>query len=217
MTVLKEGWGLTAPKPVRVVIPATQMRHLRALAAERDGRRRYDRARSRWRQGLTDHATLKGMLGEQAFANYANAHLRLLTPLEVDAEDRPAGDGGIDFALFGVLIQVKTRTTLNPVLYRRATEDGRVLPINWHVLVSATYAPPPAPALPLGFLPEPFSGEQEVLLDGWTDRTAILDRSAFRDARIGRHKNLELTDACLEPMSDLVRHLENVRDARELP
>lgn len=216
--MLREGSGMVAPRPVKVTLSSAQLRYLRALADDRDRRRNYGARPDRYGRGLAPHATLKGLVGEQAFANYANDALGLLPPLMVDEEDRPGGDGGVDFNLFGILIQVKTRTIRDAVLYRRETGGGRVLPIRWHVLVSASFYPPPPRAGPLPSLsPDPFVGKQEVLLDGWLDRTAILDHSTAKGARVGSHRNLEFTDVYLEPMSDLLLHIQNVRDAGGMP
>ena len=93
-----------------VFIPADWQDTVNCFAARRHNKHRFDNshrvlATDYWRKGLT---------GEVAFG--------LTMGLTVDLADRPTGDGGIDFEVGSLKIDVKTTT--NPDL-------GLLLPITW--------------------------------------------------------------------------------------
>ncbi len=180
----------------------TELRWLRGLAVQREGRRGYQGSYTDWRRGIIKLPTLVGLVGEHALCLYLNKTLGLR--LEVDVTDRPLGDGGVDLRPLGIPTQVKTRTRRLDVLLRRVTEDGRLLPLAWEICVSATWE------MRDGYEPE------VVTLDGWSKVSQVLDVSEFKRGYRGDWWNLEMGDECLEPMSDMVENLLAVRELKEL-
>lgn len=200
----REGLGAVPPRPVEIYLPPAVIREMQQEALRRESARCYAGRSDLWGQGLIEHPTLRGLVGEWALiVGFINPRLGL--SLTVDMKDRPAGDGGCDVRVFRKIHQVKTRRRRGDVLIRRQTEGGRIVPIHWDNCISATWTP------------EVEGLENLITLDGWLARKWVLGSSEFKDARKGRHKNLEIADSKLQSMESLIEYLEVIRDYKDLP
>jgi hypothetical protein len=197
--MIREGQGKAPPAQIAVTIPHHRYIHLRDLALQREQQRRYSSSSRVWCRGLCQRPTFTGLIGEEAFSQFINAKLaKQGVRIAVDEQARANGDGGIDFTVLGVGIQLKTRQRREVVLVRRQDENGTLLPIVWQVLVSATWKD---------------AGDEEpnhtVFLDGWVSRKNLRVKGKFLPARRGDHMNLELPDEELDPMTRIVTYFQN--------
>lgn len=199
---LREGSGMVSPAPVTVELTPPELRWLKEVAVARERRRGYQLSYTTWKQGIISLPTFVGLVGEHALCLFLNRRLRL--SLSVNADDMPGGDGDVDLLVHRVALQVKTRTCRRDVLVRRCTDDGRLLPLNWHACVSATWERRPDE--------EPLT----VFLDGWVRKSALLEQGHYALGRAGPWRNLELADVQLESMNDLVASLRVNRDLQRL-
>lgn len=190
--MLIEGTGLIPPPVITERITRHDIESLRRAADAEESRRGYAHSHNGWRRGILANPTLVGKVGEFAFAQYMSRELKC--ELAVNNKDAPRGDGGIDFVIHGVRVQVKTRTRRTAVMIRRETEEGKILPIRWNVCVQCTYHEIDDPC--------------GVTLDGYTTKEAILD-SEFMKGRRGDWKNLEVPDELLLPVSRLLESIRN--------
>lgn len=199
--MMQEGKGEVAPTPIELKLWRQVIRHYENIANQREQKHRYKHDSRAWQRGLVKRPTLTGLIAEWGVATYLNHQLGLHPPLSVDEAFRHGGDGGIDFRVFGLPIQVKGRRQRGGLLIRRQTEDGRILALPWWVCVFVTW-------IDAGEGQEP---NLSLTLDGWVKRKTITN-APFVPARIGNHMNLELPEYKLEPMRNLVTLLENWRD-----
>jgi hypothetical protein len=185
-----------------VKLSRAEVEYFRPIAEAQESRRNYFRGASDFRRGLTDSPTLRGMIGEHTFCKWINGKFPELR-LEVDVSDKPRGDGGIDLMLFGVTIQVKTRSQhLRGVcLIRRQNDAGDIMPLPWHLMVSVTI---PREIAVGGFLP--------TTIDGFIFKDD-LPTDSLRDARRGNHMNLEVPDTALSSVGELFDYLEGRKNA----
>lgn len=194
----REGSPMTPPRSIEVYVPSGVLAEYQQAADRRREDRGYDSRSDQWGKGLVDDPIVCGLVGEYAAATVLNA-ANLGLSLTVDLIDRPTGDGGQDFNIVGKTVQVKTRFKRGLLLIRRETENGRLLPINWHVCIFCTWTP-----------------EQKNLatVDGWIHEEQV-GKLPFRPARKGKHMNLEGDDTWLESMISLYEYIEVCQRWRE--
>jgi hypothetical protein len=217
--VWKEGQGQVPPEPVTVTISPAETRYLESRAAEREQHRGYSGRPDRWGRGLVPNAVLAGFMGEYAFEKHMRQQPRPLPLTPLDPRPLPRGDGGVDFRLGTLTIQVKTRFRSGDVLLRRRDERGRVLPLRWNLCVCCTWLSASQrhpllssePRLPLfpALAPAPIIPTHRVAIAGWVQRRVLLQHFTLARARRGAHLNLEAGDEVLEPISSLLEHLRN--------
>lgn len=171
---------------------------LTEIARDREKRRRYSASENPWRRGIIQNPTLVGLVGEFALSLFLSNRLR--ERVEINTRDEPRGDGGVDLPVYGIPIQVKTRTNRNDILIRRETDNGFILPIRWEVCVSVTWT----------------EGDLVAMLDGWVRKSRMFEDADFVRGRRGSWMNLELGDEFLEPMGELPRYLKICKDMREM-
>lgn len=206
-----EGVGLKSPRAERVELDSYTMRQVAEEARRRESARRYAGGRSAWRRGLTKSPTLRGLVGEQALAAWLSK--RLGVSVYADMEDRRFGDGGVDFRLWGRLVQCKCRARrYGAMLIRRLDESGTLLPLGSDFYVQTTWEGrlverPQGNELPT------WTNPQVVTIDGYVTREVVAG-GAFRPARMGDHRNLEVPDCRLSPVRDLAILAATWRDGR---
>ena len=180
---------------------AGELKWLEDVAYKREQRRGYASSRDTWRHGIISNPTYVGCVGEHAAAKYLSQ--RLGVRIEIDTEDRPNGDGGVDIVVFGVRIQVKTRTRdVRPpmVLLKRADEQGKLIRMKWDYCAHATW--------------ERDENPYAVNLDGYLSKKEAEDYGAYCKGRRGDWKNLEYDFRRLHPIAELVDVLKINRDLK---
>jgi hypothetical protein len=204
-----EGDRRKRPGRIAVPIPECARRILMCQAAMQSAKNGHRSSESPWKGGiLTPPEWLDvpreevgpwvGMLGENAFKDYVNG--RLDGSLAVlDLNLRAGGDGGVDFTILGLSVQVKTRTKEDTVsLVRRADDSGQLLSMRSKVHVFCQYD---------------FEDRNRVMLLGWI-ATKVLEGYPLRPARVGKHLNIEVDDRDLLPMNRLIDQFLYLKESR---
>lgn len=194
--MLVEGRGLVAPAPVVIALDPGAIELIAQEARERIARRNYAGRSDLWGRGMISDAVFVGMVGERAFAKYATQRG---FPLAPDVAFRKRGDGGIDFTLEGLRVQMKTRrSTTKSNLIRRRDHRGRLRALSCQAYVFASYD----------------RAAQTVALLGWINVRHIADASVVRMGVGGQHENLSIDDRHLVPIARLFEDAAARRDIR---
>lgn len=199
-----EGRGWVAPVPVRIGIDRGERAACHRHARDRERHRGYGARTDQWGVGLLDSpvdSVVVGNVGELAFSHW----LHRATGVRVwpDWTLKAIGDRGLDFAVAGYRVQVKTaRKDYRELLVR--SDHLAVPPEDLpHFFVRCQY-PARRESVTGGlFGSERESGDWaacEVM--GFCSLAAVL-ASPLRPARRGDHTNYEVGAERLSPMGDL--------------
>lgn len=190
--MIVEGKGSVAPPRHEVFLPGWRLDELYDLAQRREEARGYARSSRRWRQGLTDNPTFRGLVGEEACALWLRESLGVA--LAIDERDRREGDGGRDLCLCERSLQVKCRRNYgDAVMVRRQDDARRVVPLEADYFVQATW--------PWGGACDPAA--VAVTIDGWLMRDDLTGGQLLH-ARCGDHLNLEVQNRDVRAADDLL-------------
>lgn len=199
-----EGKGMVAPGPIKYSITFAELRQLLLEAERRANFRRYGKARTTWKQGLTGmrefqglgmvrkdvSPILIGLAGEYVVIQHLNSRLRRAV-FELDVSLLPSGDKGIDLQDSHITLQVKTRQTANTNLIRRVNERRILVPLRAEAHVFCRW-----------------KGHHIVDLLGWQWTKTIRQLSRLQKSPRAPHFNLVVPDELLQPMSALVTEIE---------
>lgn len=191
--MLVEGKGFVAPAPQDERLSKGTLAALEMEAKRRSEYRRYAQRADRWGVGFDPNAILRGLAGEQAFAQFVNRRLR--TSLSVDCRLIRNGDGGRDFEAFGESIQVKCRgRRFGKNLIRVIDDKGRLRPMGFGVCCFALWQ-------------DNALSRSRVSLLGWVSADDARQYGRRVKSTRGDHHNIEISDEMLRPMSQLIERL----------
>ncbi len=186
-----EGRGHVKPAPKTVTMTGDELEILRAEGRMRANFRGYGKRNDAWGKGFMKTPTdpiFHGNVGESAFAKWMNHQLgaELFKP---DLQLKPGGDGGKDFDVCGMRIDVKANllpadSSFN--LLVRRVDNGRIIPLVSDIFVFVSTEKPTAPALL-----------------GWA-RREDMERFAKSPRQNATHWNIEIPRDALKPMNRLV-------------
>lgn len=201
-----EGAGLIPPTKTRVRLDDGDLAVARTLAKERSQYRRYNGRPDEWGRGLISTAVLVGFIGEIAFSKWVLRSVGV--HLAIDSSLRWAGDGGIDFSLYGYGIQVKTATAIYDELLIRCPDMADPA---WNIVVRVQW--PTRKEEPSGGLFEagPMRDKFNVDLCGWAWELNFRRHSKIEKAYRGDHMNYALYPERLQGMNDLAALLNAKR------
>lgn len=204
--MITEGKGRHAPSPeTRILSKADAMLCMNA-AMRISQFRNYRQSRNSWKRGLMGEfvtiplvGTIRGDVAPYFIGFTAEIALidllnrRTDAKLSFDDSLRSGGDGGADLTAFGLTIQIKGRQSDRPHakqrlnLVRHSTGDGRLVFPRASVLAFC----------------ETDIATLRVSLLGWM-YSVHAKKLPIVPARRGSHKNVEIPDAMLRPISALV-------------
>jgi hypothetical protein len=205
-----EGRGIVAPAPIVIKLRHDELLIIKERAVRQAMERDYRNRRDAWGTGLTgprrppnaqdlrddQYPGYVGLVGEYALCSYINP--RVGKPLvSLDLRPRRCGDYGIDVTANGLTIQIKTRQKQDqPNLVRATNWRGEFLPFTSKIHVFCLY----------------FREEMDrPRLLGWIWTREIAGRPLV-DARRGNHKNFEIPDQDLLPMTRLIQEIRRGKD-----
>lgn len=181
-----EGMGWIRPTPVRVTVNLEQGRQ---MADQRESYRSYRTRTENWGVGFIPNAVFVGMLGELAVADFLTHTMH--EPHEVDTTPQRLGDGGCDFQVNGIRIQVKTERAVGyyypNLLLRRYRDNGTICRFPWTCVIGCRYTP----------------DTNFVELLGYCSRQECLTHGELRPAKQGNHMNLEVPYTRFHSIRDL--------------
>lgn len=201
-----EGRGESAPGVVVIPLTDSDLMVIKERSVQQAMERDYRRRGDAWGQGLTGGLQVKnsrdlrpdeagpfiGMIGEYGVCSYLNRRLKI-DVAAMDFQRRQHGDGGVDLKIFGLTIQVKTRTkSFSVSLIKRAERSGLVVPLS-----ACAYA----------FCQYTREQQNVVQLLGWSWARSLLGYPLV-PARRGDHMNIEVPDVTLLPMTSLIDELK---------
>jgi hypothetical protein len=203
-----EGLGRIAPTSVAIHLESSEVRLLRDEARRRVAYRNYRGAgKTHWQNGAignAEEAVAVGMLGELAFAKWAERCLHLAT--SIDLAERPFGDGGLDYQVGRYRVQVKTaKADYDYVLVRESSLNCA----EWDLLVRCHYTPRSRRRCDTGIFGTNFGDDLETVeLRGWVRldhyRRHHVREPGKRDPQGAIHWwNARLEANELQPMQDL--------------
>jgi hypothetical protein len=187
--MMVEGKGWVRPRPVEVPLTGADVEYVRKVARERAEYRKYNLGRTAWKRGLIKNPIFTGTLAELAFAVWINTKVTRKQLAAINDGLHAKGDGGVDFTLFGVTIDVKGEAADRDIsMIRRVSDRKRIVPFPAKIYVIVTVVNPYKP-----------------LLRGWITRENLRNPKYAhrRPAKKGAHHNQELFKNRLEPMSRL--------------
>lgn len=205
-----EGRGNVVPRshPIPVEVPS-----LLAIIASVKDLNRYASRGDQWGRGLRGSLSLRGVgvigaterpivvgkVGEYAVVRYLSHRLDYAIQ-PVDFRKRETGDGGKDVVVFGMSLQVKTRQKSAAVsLVRRKSGGGFDYPLCGHAHIFCQWQ---------------CEHDDHCLfaeLLGWMPNREMRSYPLV-PARRGDHLNIEIPDAHLHPMSQLVVELKSKKE-----
>lgn len=206
---------MVRPAPVVVPVRGVERDELKSAADARDRFRGYAGMADFWKRGLIavrENPTFVGFMGELAFSKFLRD--RLGEVYDVDVTLRKNGDGGRDFFVRGVRVQMKTAfTAYDDLLVRRQLSTGELVDLEWDVCVRGAW-PCRVCDCRQRALSGLFSSTPDyspcrdcVALLGWTTREHLLSAGPPEPAKRGDHYNLCLRPHMFLPMSRLLDHL----------
>jgi hypothetical protein len=184
-----EGKGWVIPRAVPIALTDADIAYAKKVARERAEYRKYSLGRTAWKRGLIKNPIFIGTLAEIGFAIWVNTKVSRKQLAAINDGLHAKGDGGVDFTLFGVTIDVKGEAAERDIcMIRRITDRKRVMPFPAKVYVIVTVADIHKP-----------------LLRGWITRENLRnpEYARRRPAKKGAHHNQEFFKNRLEPMSRL--------------
>lgn len=197
-----EGKGIVAPQRVSCKITMGMLAHLHEVAKRRDAYRKYGERTDIWGQGLRPSQyipslgwvkqsvvpILYGLIGEVCVSNYVNALIGA-TICQPDLSDRAEGDGGEDFQICGVIIDVKLKGTRDGQnLVRRTDEYKKILPLKADIFVFCLW--------------NPRVSTLNAYLLGWAEKVVVED-CFVSPSNVAGHLNFVVDNNKLNQMSDL--------------
>lgn len=182
-----EGVGFKVPAPKRVRIPSDAIAICRVEGRRRACFRGYTSGRTPWQRGHTRDPVGTGLLGEYAVGEFLDEPM--------DTKLYANGDGGHDFVVNGVTMDVKTARYHGGSALNRRVDEKTLRPLKADVYIFCTWN----------------EGRKEIFIRGWATRQQISEWGSFRPgrARGSTHWNVELEPKFFEPMSRLRTHLAN--------
>jgi hypothetical protein len=171
------------------VLSGGELEALRSAAARI--REKFRGSSDRWVGGLNPFGILRGLCAEQALADFVNAFCGAEV-LRVNLALTSGGDGGKDFRVGQVSIQVKARRR-GDSLVRRIDRNKNLVPLSAGYYVFAEVYEFGRPEL-LGYL-----RQKELLLRGVRIPSSVAE-----------HHNLKVPDERLEPIQRLAVFLREV-------
>jgi hypothetical protein len=207
-----EGKGEVAPATVIEQLKWSDLQLFKDFALEVAKRRGYANGHTPWKRGLTAGITLGnsfsipphaagafvGKVGECALVYLINRRIGKERPVAfLNLDILPNGDGGKDVEVYGRQIEVKTRRGhFKSSLIRRLTSTGKLLHLTAHYYCFCEYN---------------LDAPRDVKLLGWVKNRFT---AALRPvpAKRGDHRNIEVADPVLLPMSRLILELKSFRE-----
>jgi hypothetical protein len=205
-----EGRGIVAPASIVIKLGHDELLIINERAASQALERDYKNRRDSWGTGLTgprrpsnaldlrddQYPGFVGLVGEYALCSYINRKIGK-TLVSLDLKTHQYGDRGVDVTANGLTIQIKTRQNrYQPNLIRVTNGRGESIPFNSQIYAFCLYLREEA---------------DKPRLLGWTWTREIVGRPIV-DARRGNHKNIEIPDRDLKPMTRLIQEIRRGKD-----
>jgi hypothetical protein len=192
--MIKEGIGRQSPAPIVMKISPSDLLYLHNKSDLRTKYRQYAQRADRWGNGLVKNPGLVGMVGEFSVSQYLNKLSQYKLSPSVDLSLREYGDGGVDFVVHGLKIQVKTRRKSSGYsLIRRVDHNKMIVPLTCDLFVFCQWHEEfPYRALLLGYV------HVEYI------RSCVFGPSPIEDSK---HYNIKIPDLDLLPMNRIIDEL----------